>query len=109
MPVTLWAFIMPSRWVVVIPRVVSMALTSYSVSAVPPAPAPSAAADIPDDPAAARFAEIMSYARLKSWSACCFASVLPTQGCCPDLRWVPLPNLFHALSPDLFRAFSPDL
>ena len=90
MPVILWALIMPSCWVIVILGVVKLALTSSSGYAVPPAPAPAAAAA---NPAASGFAAIMFAVLLEFWRACCFASVSPSQRCCPNLRRVPLPDL----------------
>ena len=104
MPVRLWALIVSSRWVVVIPIVVKMDLTLSSGSIVPPALAPVSAAASPSDPAASGLTAIVSSILLKYWRACHFASVSPSQGCCPNLRWVPLPDLCRALLLDLCRA-----
>ena len=67
---------MPSCWVIIIPSMVNMALTSYSGYAGSPAPAPAAAAASPDAAAAspdaaadAGFAAILFYALLKLWHA----------------------------------------
>ena len=46
---------MPSRWVIVIPRMVKMDLTSSSGSVVPPVPAPAAASSSPAANAAVGF------------------------------------------------------
>ena len=117
MPVRLWALIMTSRWVVVIPSVINIAITSSSGSYIPPDPATDAAADSPAAPAVDGFVAIRSAALLKYYCACRFASVSPSQGCCPDLRRIPLndlcgafsTNLCHTFLSDLCHAFSPDL
>ena len=104
MRVKLWQLIVPSCWVIFIPSVVNMALALSIGSIVPPASAPAATAYSPAAISSSWFAAIMSSELLKSYRACRFASVLPSQGCFPDLCWVPLPGLCCALSPDLCRA-----
>ena len=86
MLVRLWALILSLRWLIVIPSVVNMALALSSGSDVPPAPAPAAAADIPDAPVNAGFTAIIFAALLKFWCVFCFVSVSPSQGCCRFLQ-----------------------
>ena len=78
-----------------------MALTSSSGSNAPPAPSPAAAAASPADPAAYGLAAIFLLHCSNSGVPAVSRSFLPHRGVDPNLRWVPLADLCHALSPDL--------
>ena len=109
MPVRLWEFIMSSRWVIVIPSVVKMALTSSSGSTIPPDLTPDAAAASPSAPAASGFPTIMSAVLLKYWCAVRFASVYPSKGSFHDPCKITSPDLCHDFLPGFCHTFSPDL